>query len=547
MKFLCLILLVAAAVLWFYINEFDSCFGVYYPTSAVRRSRFPFLVLAAVLCGVAVDFYLGEDLVASVLPHVEIDSRAILVILLSSFLVLGCMRLFALRGSAVYALSGTLAAFAIMAGRSGFTWVSALSVLIAPAVAFLLSYAIRKLQKLIFKRISIHLISLSYYMRFAVICGILVTAFALGLNWGGFLLGLGTLATGVHDMSVLLLVMAAFTLLFPFTAMKKRTDIDEPSGIFADFSIYAVVSVGFSVALTLLAFSFDATASLFGLVPVPLSVSMLVMSAVAGSELAQKSPLMDNEQYLKEVVSFLTAPVASFLVTYILLFVIDIDEQDYLDDFAVMAVAAVSILVIFFVGYLRRQRSLHEAKDRLVYTQQQQIYEHSRALNDMELKVVLSENQALHNAVEMKRQEVMNVALSIVEQRDYLESLSEMAEKLANADDSSEKDRLIAEIRSSLRQRLSHDREVDSQYFYSQAESLHEDFNAKLAENFPDLTQQERRLAALLRLGFSSKIYSNPDEHNPEERGDKPLSPPPETGTVQGNQSCEFYQIHITY
>ena len=508
MKLLCLILLVAAAVLWFYINEFDSCFGVYYPTSAVRRSRFPFLVLAAVLCGVAVDFYLGEDLVASVLPHVEIDSRAILVILLSSFLVLGCMRLFALRGSAVYALSGTLAAFAIMAGRGGFTWVSALSVLIAPAVAFLLSYAIRKLQKLIFKRISIHLISHSYYMRFAVICGILVTAFALGLNWGGFLLGLGTLATGVHDISVLLLVMAAFTLLFPFTAMKKRTDIDEPSGIFADFSIYAVVSVGFSVALTLLAFSFDATASLFGLVPVPLSVSMLVMSAVAGSELAQKSPLMDNEQYLKEVVSFLTAPVASFLVTYILLFVIDIDEQDYLDDFAVMAVAAVSILVIFFVGYLRRQRSLHEAKDRLVYTQQQQIYEHSRALNDMELKVVLSENQALHNAVEMKRQEVMNVALSIVEQRDYLESLSEMAEKLANADDSSEKDSLIAEIRSSLRQRLSHDREVDSQYFYSQAESLHEDFNAKLAENFPDLTQQERRLAALLRLGFSSKYIA---------------------------------------
>ena len=508
MKLLCLILLVAAAVLWFYINEFDSCFGVYYPTSAVRRSRFPFLVLAAVLCGVAVDFYLGEDLVASVLPHVEIDSRAILVILLSSFLVLGCMRLFALRGSAVYALSGTLAAFAIMAGRGGFTWVSALSVLIAPAVAFLLSYAIRKLQKLIFKRISIHLISLSYYMRFAVICGILVTAFALGLNWGGFLLGLGTLATGVHDMSVLLLVMAAFTLLFPFTAMKKRTDIDEPSGIFADFSIYAVVSVGFSVALTLLTFSFDATASLFGLVPVPLSVSMLVMSAVAGSELAQKSPLMDNEQYLNEVVSFLTVPVASFLVTYILLFVIDIDEQDYLDDFAVMAVAAVSILVIFFVGYLRRQRSLHEAKDRLVYTQQQQIYEHSRALNDMELKVVLSENQALHNAVEMKRQEVMNVALSIVEQRDYLESLSEMAEKLANADDSSEKDSLIAEIRSSLRQRLSHDREVDSQYFYSQAESLHEDFNAKLAENFPDLTQQERRLAALLRLGFSSKYIA---------------------------------------
>ena len=50
-----------------------------------------------------------------------------------------------------------------------------------------------------------------------------------------------------------------------------------------------------------------------------------------------------------------------------------------------------------------------------MYAQRQQIYEHSRALSDMELKVVISENQALHNAVEMKKQEVVNVALSIVE------------------------------------------------------------------------------------------------------------------------------------
>ena len=49
----------------------------------------------------------------------------------------------------------------------------------------------------------------------------------------------------------------------------------------------------------------------------------------------------------------------------------------------------------------------------------------------MELKVVISENQALHNAVEMKRQEVMNVALSIVEQKEYLESLSQIAKQLA--------------------------------------------------------------------------------------------------------------------
>ena len=151
---------------------------------------------------------------------------------------------------------------------------------------------------------------------------------------------------------------------------------------------------------------------------------------------------------------------------------------------------------------------LRDATDRLVYAQQQQIYEHSRALNDMELKVVLSENQALHNAIEMKRQEVMNVALSIVEQKEFLESINSLVNQMKKTDDIKEKDRLTAEISSALKQRLSYDRDIDSQYFYAQAESLHEDFNAKLSENFPNLTQQEKRLATLLRLGFSSKYIA---------------------------------------
>jgi DNA-binding NarL/FixJ family response regulator len=173
-----------------------------------------------------------------------------------------------------------------------------------------------------------------------------------------------------------------------------------------------------------------------------------------------------------------------------------------------MAAAILVLVALSFAGYARRQRILKEATERLVYSQQQQIYENSRALNDMELKVVMSENQALHNAVEMKRQEVMNVALSMVEQKEYLESLNAIVKKLANSKDEKERDGLISELGASLRQRLSYERDVDSQYFYSQAESLHEDFNAKLSENFPDLTQQERRLATLLRLGFSSKYIA---------------------------------------
>jgi DNA-binding NarL/FixJ family response regulator len=232
------------------------------------------------------------------------------------------------------------------------------------------------------------------------------------------------------------------------------------------------------------------------------------MAAVAGAEVAQRSRLVDNGEYVKESVAMVVTPFAAFVLSYALLSIIGNGTDDAMIGFEVLAAALLVLLALAFTAYARRQRVGREAMDRVVYAQRQQIYEHSRALSDMELKVVLSENQALHNAVEMKRQEVMNVALSIVEQREFLESLSETLKKLEKAEDDKEKDRLIGELSTSIKQRLSYEGDVDSQYFYAQAESLHEDFYAKLSENFPNLTQQEKRLATLLRLGFSSKYIA---------------------------------------
>ena len=242
--------------------------------------------------------------------------------------------------------------------------------------------------------------------------------------------------------------------------------------------------------------------------PVPLSVSALVMASVAGAETAQRSRMVSDEYYKKEGIAMVAAPAGAFLLTFMMLKIKGVAAEDAMISFVVLAASILILVFLAFAGYARGQRSQREATDRILYAQRQQIYEHSRALSDMELKVVLSENQALHNAVEQKRQEVMNVALSIVEQKEFLESLDDMVSRLAKSDDPNEKDRLVAELSSALKQRLSYDSDVDSQYFYAQAESLHEDFNAKLSENFPNMTQQERRLATLLRLGFSSKYIA---------------------------------------
>jgi DNA-binding NarL/FixJ family response regulator len=240
---------------------------------------------------------------------------------------------------------------------------------------------------------------------------------------------------------------------------------------------------------------------------VPLAPGSLIIAAIAGAGTVSRSPLVENEEYVKEIMAFLVAPLGALVIAY-LIFYLSGNNDEQLIDFTVMSAAILVIVALSFAGYVRRQRIVRDATERLVYSQQQQIYENSRALNDMELKVVISENQALHNSIEMKRQEVMNVALSMVEQKEYLESLSTIVSQLSKTKDEKERDGLISELSKSLKQRLSYDRDVDSQYFYAQAESLHEDFNAKLSENFPNMTQQERRLATLLRLGFSSKYIA---------------------------------------
>ena len=506
MAMLFLILFLSTASLWFFTSEYAAVFGVYRPTCAIGERNFRWvlilgLTLAIWLC------YKGP-VASAVYDHLgykSIDSRSSMIVMMGAFIVLLALKLFSVKGSFIYAFLGALSAYWIMRGGSPVTdWSFLLSFAAAPLMAFVLSAVLRSGLRFIFKRVKVHMITLSYYMRHAVILSVLLTVLAVGLNWGGFICGVGAM---IRESSVVMPAAMAVVGVMALVFLIQEKDTDG-SGMFADFSIYSVVSVGLAVALTLLFFSFDQTAALIHLSPAPLSVSALVMAAVAGSEVAQRSRLVNDSEYVKESVAMLVTPLMAFGLAYLLLSIIGDGDADAMVGYVVMTAAVLVLLALAFTAYAKRQRVSREAMDRVMYAQRQQIYEHSRALSDMELKVVLSENQALHNAVEMKRQEVMNVALSIVEQREFLESLSETVKKLEKAEDQKERDSLIAELSSSIKQRLSYESDVDSQYFYAQAESLHEDFNAKLSENFPNLTQQEKRLATLLRLGFSSKYIA---------------------------------------
>lgn len=501
MQVFCLILFILIAASWFFVNEYPTVFGIYVPTCVMKRIYFKIIVAVCLLATVYTSVHTGiPDSILSHMHEGSIDSRSMLIIMLSAVIILMMMNISSIKGSAVYAILGAMEAYRINSGTEGDIGFL-LPFIAAPLAAFLISSAIRLILRHTLEKCRVHLITLSYYMRFAVLAGLILTSCAIGLNWGGFLVA-GAALTGVSN-SVLWIILPILAVIILLLSSAMRKGSDHTAGKYGDFSIYSVITIGYSVALTFLLFSFDIIP---GLDPVPLAAGPLVLSAIAGCEVAQKNRIIGNDEYTREGIASIMVPLGA-LLTALILFRLS-DGKESIVDFTVMSIAVLIMVSLFFITYLRHQKKQKEATERLVYSQQQQIYENSKALNDMELKVVLSENQALHNSVEMKRQEVMNVALSIVEQREYLESLNVIVKKLSKSSDERERDRLISEMSASLKQRLSYDRDVDSQYFYAQAESLHEDFNAKLSENFPHLTQQERRLATLLRLGFSSKYIA---------------------------------------
>ena len=497
-----LILFLAAVALWFLTNEYPVLFGIYVPTCALKRSYFKIIVAVSILSTVAVSCFTGIGEPRSVIS--EIDTQSLLIVLISSMIVLVVLKLFDVRGSVVYAFLGAMQAYLIgMSYEADYTLI--LSLICAPLMSFVLSAFLRYIALKTLDKSHVHLIMLSYYLRYIVVACIMLSALSLGLNWGGFLNAYSGIIAPREP--VLWVILPVFAVSMASMSAFIREGSDESAGKYGDFSAYTILSVGISVAVTMLFFSFESSTSMLSLKTVPLSLSSLGFAAIAGVEAVKRSRLIDREDYAKELMALIVAPLGSLVVAF-LIFRLSGRSDEPILNFTVMSAALLLLVALTFAGYVRSQKAAKLATERLVYSQQQQIYENARALNDMEMKVVLSENQALHNSIEMKKQEVRNVALSMVEQKEYLESLNSIVKKLSKTKDERERDMLIAELKVSLRQRLSYDRDVDSQYFAAQAENIHEDFNAKLLDNFPDLTQQETRLATLLRLGFSSKYIA---------------------------------------
>ena len=118
------------------------------------------------------------------------------------------------------------------------------------------------------------------------------------------------------------------------------------------------------------------------------------------------------------------------------------------------------------------------------------------------IKAGQAENE-LPDSLESRRKELFDFAVGICDRKIFLEHIYEGLQELRSMPDGKARDARADALSGSLRERMHFTREIDD--FYSRSEELYQDFNKRLAERFPNLTQSEHRLCDLLRQGFSSR------------------------------------------
>lgn len=161
------------------------------------------------------------------------------------------------------------------------------------------------------------------------------------------------------------------------------------------------------------------------------------------------------------------------------------------------------IILTLLIYFLIQQQRLKVKAQNELYKKQSDFFAAQQALTELELKTIRLENSSLSNKLEFKRKELVNYALNIIEQQNFLSSISNSLVEIKNSKNDAEKTAKLDSLIIQIKQKMNNSDKVKD--FNVEAEKMHRDFYHRLSDQFPELTENDKRLATLLRLGFSSK------------------------------------------
>ena len=179
------------------------------------------------------------------------------------------------------------------------------------------------------------------------------------------------------------------------------------------------------------------------------------------------------------------------------------NELGTIRTFWLLTLAAALLLVAVLI-YLR-QRAIVARETRLKEAAQKTRLA-EKALAEAEIKNAESEKKRLTAELEYKGRELSNLALHIVQKNELLERLNAEIRDLRSESSNSDGQKL-KNLSLFTNQMLS--LEKDREEFQIFIQEANQNFFASLEDQFPKLTPRDRRLCAMIKLGYSSKEISS--------------------------------------
>lgn len=415
------------------------------------------------------------------------------------------------------------------------TWVSGpiLGIIFGGLLYALLRYSLRKT--------SIHVIKLDSLLRIGLIVAGAFGAYSLGANNIANVMGVFIPSAPNLCINFGLFTIDGVQILFLLGGIAISVGIFTYSqGVMQTVgkNILALTpEAAFVVVLTqaLVLFLFSSTSfSNFlisiGLPPfplVPVSSTQVVVGAVMGIGLIKGGREIKFKLLGGIAFGWISTPVFAGILTFFALFFVQnifnlevtstalqtigdnfkpevIESQARNLNLVIPSITALAFAVIVTLIYLFfRQQKLRLRAENQLLQQQNQSYASTKSLNELELNAIQMQNTLLANKLELKRQELNTILMNISEQRTFLETITTELSVLVGTDKVHLRDKKLNELITLLKQRMSFTKEIDD--FYQQIESIHKNFLLNLTEKFPSLTENEKKLATLIRLNFASK------------------------------------------
>lgn len=162
--------------------------------------------------------------------------------------------------------------------------------------------------------------------------------------------------------------------------------------------------------------------------------------------------------------------------------------------YLLISIIGISALIMLLGVLLLNRQRIKNKKDK-------QIHKAQKALMDAEMRNIKLERDKLNSELFYRKKEVANFATQIIEKNNLINEIKEKIQTIRG-----EKNPLLPNVLNEINTNLNLNKSRED--FSIQIEQLHTDFFLKLSEKNSNLTKNEKKLAALLRMELSSKDIS---------------------------------------